>query len=153
MDLVYYGNQRQLEYDFVVAPGADPNQIKLSFAGADGMRVDAASGDWCCKVGDDEVRFHKPCRLSSRRRRGSFPQAGGLPAAFDRARHRHMRHSATHSGTFVWRANNQVAFAWRATTPSAPLVIDPVLSYSTYLGGSGETLATASPSIPPATPT
>ena len=60
VDLVYYGNQRQLEYDFVVAPGADPNQIKLSFAGADGMRVDAASGDLVLKVGDDEVRFHKP---------------------------------------------------------------------------------------------
>ena len=60
VDLVYYGNQRQLEYDFVVAPGADPNQIKLSFAGADGMRVDAASGDLVLKVGDDEVRFRKP---------------------------------------------------------------------------------------------
>ncbi len=35
VDLVYYGNQRQLEYDFVVAPGADAGQIKLSFAGAD----------------------------------------------------------------------------------------------------------------------
>jgi hypothetical protein len=45
VDLVYYGNQRQLEYDFVVAPGADPNRIRLSFAGAEGMRVDAASGD------------------------------------------------------------------------------------------------------------
>jgi hypothetical protein len=33
IDLVYYGNQRQMEYDFVVAPGADPNQIRLSFAG------------------------------------------------------------------------------------------------------------------------
>ena len=60
VDLVYYGNQRQLEYDFVVAPGADPNQIKLSFAGADGMRVDAASGDLVLNLGDDEVRFHKP---------------------------------------------------------------------------------------------
>ena len=60
VDLVYYGNQRQLEYDFVVAPGADPNQIKLSFAGTDGMRVDTASGDLVLKVGDDEVRFRKP---------------------------------------------------------------------------------------------
>jgi hypothetical protein len=60
VDLVYYGNQRQLEYDFVVVPGADPNQIKLSFAGADGMRVDAASGDLVLNVGDDEIRFHKP---------------------------------------------------------------------------------------------
>ena len=60
VDLVYYGNQRQLEYDFVVAPGADPNQIKLSFARADGMRIDAASGDLVLKVGNDQVRFRKP---------------------------------------------------------------------------------------------
>ena len=43
VDLVYYGNQRQLEYDFVVAPSAEPDQIKLSFAGADGMRLEAAT--------------------------------------------------------------------------------------------------------------
>jgi hypothetical protein len=34
VDLVYYGNQRQLEYDFVLSPGADPRQIELNFAGA-----------------------------------------------------------------------------------------------------------------------
>jgi hypothetical protein len=61
VDLAYYGNQgEQLEYDFVVAPGTEPDQIKLSFTGADGMRVDAASGDLVLKVGDGEVRFHKP---------------------------------------------------------------------------------------------
>src|SRR6266705_2372896 len=41
IDLVYYGNQRQLEYDFVVAPGADPNRIVLGFNGADKLKIDA----------------------------------------------------------------------------------------------------------------
>src|SRR5262249_54417422 len=42
IDLVYYGSDRQLEYDFVVAPGADPSQIRLGFAGADSVQIDAA---------------------------------------------------------------------------------------------------------------
>jgi hypothetical protein len=45
VDLVYYGSRRQLEYDFVVAPGADPRGIRLGFAGAQSVRVDAG-GDW-----------------------------------------------------------------------------------------------------------
>jgi hypothetical protein len=40
VDMIYYGNQRQLEYDFVVAPGADPSVIRLSFEGTDKMEVD-----------------------------------------------------------------------------------------------------------------
>jgi hypothetical protein len=45
IDLVYYGNQRQLEYDFVVAPGSDPAAIKVSMAGASKMHLDAETGD------------------------------------------------------------------------------------------------------------
>jgi hypothetical protein len=126
VDLVYYGNQRQLEYDFVVGPGADPNRIKLSFAGADGMRVDAASGDLVLKVGEDEVRFHKPvvyqpavAAVSDRRRRSQSAATGEL------------------DGSFVLASNNQVAFRVAGYDPKRALVIDPVLSYSTYLGGSG----------------
>ncbi|MGD8944401.1 MAG: hypothetical protein PVJ37_14120, partial [Desulfobacterales bacterium] len=40
VDLVYYGNQRQLEYDFIVAPGADPGRIKLKFDGAQRLHID-----------------------------------------------------------------------------------------------------------------
>ncbi len=60
IDLIYYGNHRRLEYDVVLAPGADPAQIKLSFAGMDEMHVDPASGDLMLRVGADELRFHKP---------------------------------------------------------------------------------------------
>ena len=59
VDLVYYGNQRQLEYDFVVAPGADPRAINLRFEGADRISVDDA-GDLVLRLAGGEARFHKP---------------------------------------------------------------------------------------------
>lgn len=55
IDVVYYGNQRELEYDFVVAPGANPSLLRLSFEGARGMRVDA-NGDLVMRVGAGEIR-------------------------------------------------------------------------------------------------
>ena len=59
VDLVYYGNQQQLEYDFVVAPGADPTIISLDFAGADRREVDDR-GDLVLSLGNEQVRFNKP---------------------------------------------------------------------------------------------
>ena len=60
VDLVYYGTQgRQLEYDFVVAAGADPRQIKLSFAGADELELDA-EGDLLIRTNGRQMRMHKP---------------------------------------------------------------------------------------------
>jgi hypothetical protein len=126
IDLVYYGSQRQLEYDFVVAPGADPNQIKLSFAGAEGIRVDPASGDLVLKVGDDEVRFHKPVVYQP-----------PVAAVYDRHRRSQSAATAELDGAFVVASNNEVAFRVAGYDRKRALVIDPVLSYSTYLGGSG----------------
>ncbi len=69
VDLVYYGNQGQLEYDFRVAPGADPNQIALSFEGASAHIISAHyfdsgdssdSGDLILSTDQGEVRFHAP---------------------------------------------------------------------------------------------
>lgn len=59
IDLVYYGRQRQLEFDFLVQPGADPRRIRLEFQGADRMEVDAA-GDLLVHVGSGVLRQHKP---------------------------------------------------------------------------------------------
>ncbi|MEO7660050.1 MAG: hypothetical protein ABIV48_10590, partial [Pyrinomonadaceae bacterium] len=59
IDLVYYGNERQLEYDFVVAPGADPGVIKLAFEGANNIRIDAR-GDLALKTDAGLVRWQKP---------------------------------------------------------------------------------------------
>src|SRR5947207_6050798 len=59
IDLVWYGNQRRLEYDFVVAPGADPKQIRIAYAGAESLDV-AANGDLVLRTALGEVRQQKP---------------------------------------------------------------------------------------------
>ncbi len=59
IDLVYYGNQRQLEHDFVVAPGADPKTIRLAFKGVEKLDIDP-QGDLVLKAEGDDVRLEKP---------------------------------------------------------------------------------------------
>ena len=59
IDVVYYGNQRLLEHDFEVSPGADPRKIRLAFDGARRVEI-AASGDLVLHVADGELRLHKP---------------------------------------------------------------------------------------------
>jgi len=144
IDLLFYGNHRRLEYDLVVAPGADPRQIELSFAGADGMQVDAASGDLVLRVGDNEVRFHKPivsqpvvqrARLSEDRTTNIAFGIDELSSA-TRRKFRAPNQEAV-DGEFVLASYNRVAFSLAAYDHKRALVIDPVLSYSSYLGGSG----------------
>src|SRR5438128_4966102 len=60
VDLVYYGQQGQLEYDFIVAPGADPQALALSFAGTRKVAIDHQTGDLVLQAGRHEVRFHQP---------------------------------------------------------------------------------------------
>src|SRR5207237_1436244 len=59
IDLVYYGNHRQLEYDFVVSPGADPKRIAVAFDGADKLEVDV-QGDLVLRTTDGVIRQRKP---------------------------------------------------------------------------------------------
>jgi uncharacterized protein (TIGR03437 family) len=118
VSLTYYGNQRQLEYDFVVAPGADPRRIHLAFEGAQQMRLDG-NGDLLLQVAGGEVRQRKPVIYQEADREFS---AGA----------RRMI-----AGHYVLRGEREVGFEIAAYDPGQPLVIDPVLSYSTYLGGAG----------------
>src|SRR5882672_10787022 len=112
IDLVYYGNQRQLEYDFVVAPGADPNKIVLGFKGAEKLAIDA-QGDLVLQTRGGKIRQHKPVVYQD----------------IDGARHEI-------AGSYVRKGANRIAFKIAAYDLTRPLVIDPVvLSYSTYLGG------------------
>ena len=113
VDVVYYGNQRQLEYDFVVAPGANSRAIRLNFEGASRLRIDE-NGDLLLTAGNGEVRQHKPVM---------YQEADG------------RRQEVT--GRYVLAARRQVRFELGAYDVGKPLVIDPVLSYSTYLGGGG----------------
>jgi hypothetical protein len=120
IDLVYYGNQRQLEYDFVVAPGTDPKQIRLHFAGAKKLRVDS-DGDLSVWGNGGEIAFHKPLVYQAK---------GGESATGQRSEV---------DGKFVLLAGNSVQFALGRYDRTRELVIDPTLEYSTYLGGGGGT--------------
>jgi hypothetical protein len=112
INLVYYGNQQQLEYDFIVRPGADAANIALRFDTADQMQIDR-QGDLVLHTATGAVRQHKPT---------IYQNAGGI------------RHEI--EGGYVLSGPRQVGFQLGAYDLSLPVVIDPVLSYSTYLGGS-----------------
>src|SRR5437899_3019675 len=114
IDIAYYGNQRQLEFDFIVAPGANPSVIKLAVEGADRLDVDA-QGELVLHVGDGQLRLQKP--LVYQAMKGIRQEV---------------------SGSYVLTSPNQVRFQVAAYDASRPLIIDPVLFYSTYLGGSGD---------------
>jgi len=113
IDAVYYGGPQQLEYDFVVAPHADPRLIKLAFVGADQIRVEGG-GDLLLAAGNRQLRMHKPVAYQE--------TAAGrreIPA------------------NFAVGDDRVVAFSLGAYDENWPLVIDPVVDYSTYCGGSG----------------
>src|SRR5215207_3511371 len=113
VDLVYYGNQRQLEYDFRVAPGADPRAVSLRFEGADGLDLDA-NGDLLLKLGESVVRQPKPF---------VYQEVAGARREVEAG--------------YALGADGRVRFAVGEYDRGATLVIDPTLVYSTYLGGSG----------------
>lgn len=113
VDLVYYGSQRQLEYDFVVAPNADPSVIHLAFRGADKLRADSV-GDLHVTVAGKDVLLHKPV---------AYQVAG--PG----------KEKVTVAANYVLLGPHDVAFQLGKYDTARDLVIDPILSYSTYLGG------------------
>lgn len=112
IDLIFHGRQHQLEYDLVVAPNADTSAIRLSFQGTNGMSV-AAEGDLILETPIGEVRQLKPV---------IYQDIDGTRRWIE--------------GGYVIRGQ-EVGFSVAAYDPSWPLVIDPVLSYATYLGGEG----------------
>jgi hypothetical protein len=113
IDLVYYGNQRQLEYDFIVAPGADPRRIVFDVRGAKQIRRDE-HGDLVLKMemGEGEIRWHKP--VVYQEKNGTRQEIAARYAITDA---------------------NRVGFEVAEYDADRPLYIDPLI-YSTYLGGS-----------------
>jgi uncharacterized repeat protein (TIGR01451 family) len=115
IDLVFYGNQGHLEYDFRVAPGADASQAELEFDGASKLKLKVSGGDLILASKDD----------------------GGLrlraPQVYQREGDRHV----PVSGRFVLRAANRVGFEVGPYDRSRELIIDPLLDFSTYFGGHG----------------
>jgi hypothetical protein len=112
VDLVFYGNQRRLEYDYVVAPGADPKAIALDVTGARKLRIDH-QGNLVMSVPGGEVALQKPV---------AYQEADG--------RRREIAANYSLSG------NHQVNLLVANYDQTKPLVVDPILNYSTYLGGS-----------------
>jgi hypothetical protein len=118
IDMVYYGTGQKLEYDFLVAPGADPNRIKLNFDGANSVRVNR-SGDLVLGIGKESIVQHAPV---------VYQELGG----------RRQRVAGQYAVSRTASGNIEVGFRLAAYDKQKPLVIDPVLSYLTYVGGSGE---------------
>ncbi|MBV9924029.1 MAG: SBBP repeat-containing protein [Acidobacteria bacterium] len=112
VDLVYYGNQRQLEYDFRVAPGADPRAVALKFEGADAVEL-GANGDLLLKLGETFVRQPRPF---------AYQESAGARREVEAA--------------YAVGADGLVRFRLGGFDPALPLVIDPVFAYSTFIGGS-----------------
>jgi hypothetical protein len=113
IDLVYHGNQRLLEYDFLVAPGADPQAIGIRFQGARKLTVNL-EGALVIGLGGSEVIEPAPV---------VYQEIGGQ--------------RQTVAGRYVLRGRGRVGFSVAEYDRSQTLVIDPTLVYSTYLGGSG----------------
>lgn len=119
IDLVFYGNQNVLEYDFIVSPGADPDVIALDFEGMSNLRLDQ-NGDLILRTHAGEIRHSKPV---------VYQQINGAKR-FIPAR-------------YAIKDKKEVAFQIAKYDRSKPLVIDPTLAFSTFLGGSGFDAANA----------
>lgn len=118
INLVFYGNQGRLEHDFLVAPGADPSQAELEFEG--GQKLDLDNGALLIRLGNGELRLEAP-----------------------RVYQKIYGREQTVSAHYVIRGTNRAGFSIGAYDHSRELVIDPVLNFSSFFGGSGDELATS----------
>ena len=114
IDLIYYGNHQQLEYDFAVAPKVDPRQIKFAIAGARDIHL-ASDGSLVLVTNNGALHFQAPV---------IYQERNGIRVPIQ--------------GSFNISGTNRIGFQLAHYDASQPLVIDPVLLYSTYLGGSGD---------------
>ncbi|MBL8294339.1 MAG: SBBP repeat-containing protein [Bryobacterales bacterium] len=112
IDLVFYGASPQhLEYDFIVAPDADPSAISIAFEGADSLSLDG-EGTAILRAGETELRQRKP-RV--------YQTIGGREVPVD--------------GRFVLQGRNRLGFAVAKYDPRHALIIDPVMVYASLIGG------------------
>ncbi len=119
IDLIYYGNHRQLEYDFVIAPHADPSQIDIGVRGADTVQLDS-DGNLVLKIGSGELHFQSPI---------VYQEINGQRVPVQ--------------GSFGVQSSGHITFHLASYDQNRPVVIDPVLVYGTYLGGSGDDQASS----------
>lgn len=128
IDVIYYGtSQEQLEYDFIVAPGASPDVIVLTVEGAEQSGV-LPQGDLLLDAAGGQVRLRKPVvyQVKADRR---VEITGGYEIIIPET-------ASLHGEPESARTPITIKFRIAAHDPAFPLVIDPILSYATYLGGS-----------------
>jgi hypothetical protein len=111
IDQIYYGNQRQLEYDFVVAAHADPSRIRIAFEGVQALTLDR----------EGNLLLQTPGGTVTQQRPTIYQDIDGARQRVD--------------GRYALGANSHVRFEIGAYDMRHALVIDPVLSYATFLGG------------------
>ncbi len=116
IDLVYYGNGQQLEYDFVVQPNANPNQIKINFDGIKSAKIDKKSGDLLLETNAGTIRQQKPLVYQN----------------IDGTR---REVASTYSIQNSENKRFTVSFNLAEYDKTQELVIDPILAYGSYLGG------------------
>jgi hypothetical protein len=114
VDLVYYGSQRELEYDFVIRPGGQPQSIRFSVSGANRVKI-AQGGDLVLQAGET---------------RGILRQ----PVAYQMINGERREVAAR----FLPQGGNRYGIGVARYDRNSPLIVDPVLTYSTYLGGSSD---------------
>ena len=119
VDLVYYGNQGRLESDYILAPGADPAQIGLQIEGANAVKLDS-QGALILATAAGDVVLHQPYAYQE--------TAEGRREV---------------AANFVQHGPHLVGFRLAPYNTRQPLIIDPVVVYSTYLGGTGKDFANA----------
>lgn len=124
VDLLYYGDPKRMEYDLILKPGADPNQIEMAWEGVISQRINA-DGDLVMLTGAGELLLHRP-RV--------YQEADGRREADGRQQAAQRREIAAR-----YRIHrNRVHFALASYDRRRPLTIDPVLAYATYYGGAAD---------------
>ena len=114
IDLVYHARNGQLEYDFVVAPGADPHAIEIGFDATTPVELDS-SGELVLRTAAGEIRKRRPVMYQQNADGDRRPVEGG----------------------YIVSSDGRVAFEVGPYDATLPLVIDPVIAYSTFWGGTG----------------
>jgi hypothetical protein len=121
IDMKFYGNNSQLEYDIIVNPGADPGNVRLSYDGIKGLKV-TGDGDLAISLTGGDIIQKRPVvyqEIDGKR----VDVAGRFKIL--------KQHSKQETAQFAY------GFEVGAYNKNHPLIIDPVLSYSTYLSGTG----------------
>jgi photosystem II stability/assembly factor-like uncharacterized protein len=131
IDAIFYGNQQNVEYDFVVAPQADAKLIQLSFEGAQGIRIDQ-QGDLILQTSAGEMRQHKPFAYQEveGQRKEVICKYKLLQTATSSDSAKVKKHNQKVAGQL-----SVVGFTIGEYDKTLPIIIDPVLDFSTCLGG------------------